>query len=163
MDVEAPEMKPGVYEVRAYFSTESAGIGLSYDYDIPKVLENFWMQGRDEFARPSLLVDWLELEGPVYASWPPPSHQRVLFDSPLREKEEAAYAKEVIAHFMPRAYRRPVQPAEVEAKVALFTKARAEKPSFIEAIKVPLAAILASPHFLYLVEPEGASRKNCAV
>ena len=60
MDVDATEDKPGVYEVRAYFSTESAGIGLSYDYDIPKVLENFWMQGRDNFARPSLLVDWLD-------------------------------------------------------------------------------------------------------
>jgi hypothetical protein len=55
---------------------------------------------------------------------------------------------------MPRAYRRPVQPAEIDAKLALFTKLRAEKPSFIEAIKVPLAAILASPNFLYLVEPE---------
>jgi hypothetical protein len=38
-------------------------------------------------------------------------------------------------------------------QAALYEKLRAEKPSFVEAIKVPLAAVLASPHFLYLVEP----------
>jgi len=154
MDIDAPESAAKTYEVRAFFSTASAGIGLSYAYDIPKVLENFWMQGKDEFARPELLIDWIELEGPVVASWPPPSHRRVFFESPNAEKDEKTYAREVIARFMARAYRRPVQPAEVDAKVALFHKVRAEKPSFVEAIKVPLAAVLASPHFLYLVEPE---------
>lgn len=154
MDVDAPEATPKTYEVRAYFTKQDAGIGFAYAYDIPKVLENFWLQGRDNFARPVLLMDWVELEGPLYASWPPPSHQRVLFASPGKDQDEKAYAREVIHRFMVRAYRRPVTPAEVDAKVALFEKLRAEKPSFVEAIKVPLAAVLASPHFLYLVEPE---------
>ena len=43
--------------------------------------------------------------------------------------------------------------AELDAKVALFDKVRADKPSFIEAIKVPLVAVLTSPNFLYLPEP----------
>ena len=159
MDVDANEKEPGVYEVRAYFTTLSAGIDLHYAYDIPKVLENFWMQGKDEFARPELLIDWVELEGPLYESWPPPSHQRVLFPDAAKASDEKAYAREVITKFMTRAYRRPVEPAEVNAKVALFEKLRSEKPSFIEAIKVPLTAILASPHFLYLVEPEAPQAK----
>jgi hypothetical protein len=78
----------------------------------------------------------------------------VLFDSPTKDKDEKAYAREVMTRFMTKAYRRPVKAEEVDAKVALFDKWRAEKPSFVEAIKVPLAAVLASPHFLYLVEPE---------
>jgi mono/diheme cytochrome c family protein len=159
MDVDAVESKPGVYEVRTFFSTESAGISLNYAYDIPSVLENFWMQGNEAFARPTLLVDWLELEGPMYANWPPPSHQKVLFASAQKDKDETAYAREVLTKFMSRAYRRPVQPAEVDAKITLFEKIRAEKPSFVEAIKVPLAAVLASPHFLYLVEPEAPQAK----
>ena len=160
LDVDAPEADAKTYEVRAYFTKQDAGIGFDYAYDVPSALENFWMQGRDDFARPVLLMDWIELEGPVNASWPPESHRRVLFDAPNREKDEKAYAREVIGKFMTRAYRRPVKPEEVDAKVALFEKLRAEKPSFVEAIKVPLAAVLASPHFLYLVEPEAAQPRK---
>ena len=154
MDIDAPEDQPVIYEVRAHFNTEKAGLGFSYAYDIPAVLENFWMQGQDGFARPELLMDWIELEGPLYASWPPPSHQQVLFDSPQRDQDEVAYATEVLTRFMTRAYRRPVQAGEVERKLALFQKLRPGKAGFVEAIKVPLASVLASPHFLYLVEPE---------
>lgn len=154
MDVAAPSTAPESYEVKAYFNTGQAGIDLEYAYDIPSTVENFWMQERGDFPRPELLVDWIELEGPVIRSWPPASSQRLLFDSPAREQDEAGYAREVLARFMPRAYRRPVETDEIEAKLALFKKVRAEKQSFTEAIKVPLAAVLASPHFLYLVEPE---------
>jgi hypothetical protein len=135
-------------------------VELAYAYEIPRSLENFWMQGKDEFARPTLLVDWIELEGPLHPQWPPASHRRVLFDSPNKEKDEKAYAREVLTKFMTRAYRRPVRADEVDAKLALFEKLRAEKPTFVEAIKVPLAAVLASPHFLYLVEPEAAQPRK---
>ena len=161
MDIDAPESAPKVYEVPIRFTKQDAGVDFSYAYSVPSVLENFWFQNHDSFARPTLLVDWIELEGPIHPAWPPASHRQVLFASP-REKDETAYAREVLTRFMTRAYRRPVQPAEVESKLALYTKLRPEKPSFVEAIKVPLAAVLASPHFLYLVEPEStaaASRK----
>ncbi|MCW1925025.1 DUF1592 domain-containing protein [Luteolibacter arcticus] len=154
MDVPAPESAPAVYEVRVHFSTENASIVLEQAYEVTRSLENWQFIGKDEFARPTLLVDWLELEGPIHASWPPPSHRRVLADAALEKKDELASARAVLTRFMTRAYRRPLRPGEVEAKLALFEKLRPEKPSFVEAIKVPLAAVLASPHFLYLVEPE---------
>ena len=43
------------------------------------------------YSRPSL--EWLEFEGPIYEAWPPKSHQRILFDSPLRESDPDAYVK----------------------------------------------------------------------
>ena len=46
--------------------------------------------------------------------------------------------------------------------MAMFEKVRAEKPSFVEAIKVPLAAVLASPHFLYPRRARGARRASRA-
>jgi mono/diheme cytochrome c family protein len=154
LDIEAPESAPRVYEVKAYFTTKGAGIELNYAYDLPSVLENFWMQRQDGFARPVLLVDWIELEGPIHDSWPPASHRRILPESGLRETDEPAYAREVLSRFMGAAYRRPLRPGEVEARVKLFTRIRGEKPGFVEAIKVPLAATLVSPHFLYLAEPD---------
>jgi hypothetical protein len=155
MDIDAPATVPNTYEIRAYFTPQDAGVAMAYAYDIPKVLENFWCQGNMKFARPELLVDWIELEGPVHPAWPPASHQRLL---PETKADEPAYVRQVLERFMAQAYRRPVQPDEVDAKCALFNKHRAEKPSFIEAIKLPLASVLASPHFLFLVEPEAAAK-----
>lgn len=155
-DVTALPSDPAVYEVRARFTTEKAGVKLSNVYSVPRVLENFWMQDRDAFARPELLVDWIELVGPMHSQWPPESHARLLFNSPNKDKDENAYAREVIRRFMMRAYRRPLDDKELDAKFALYRKYREQKPTFVEAIKVPLAAVLASPHFLYLAEPEAA-------
>jgi hypothetical protein len=142
------------YEFPVRFTTQSAGINFHYAYDIPRVLENFWCQSNDTFARPELLIDWFELEGPIYDAWPPTSHSNILFPSPLRQSNERGYAKEVLARFMRRAYRRPVAESEIAGKLALFDQAR-QGQSFVEAIKAPLTAILASPNFLYLIEPEG--------
>ncbi len=159
MDIDAAEADPQVVEVRAYFTTQNAGITLNYAYEIPRLLENFWMQEKPDFARPEMLIDWVELEGPIHATWPPPSHQWVLGPNAATETEEVPRAREILTRFMTRAYRRPAREEEVAARVALFEKARPEKPSFVEAIKVPLAAVLASPHFLYLVEPEAPEEK----
>lgn len=153
-DVDAPLDKPREYEVRARFTTEPAGLTIEYAYAIPRVLENFWFQGHDAFARPELYVDWFELEGPIHESWPPPSHRRLLGNSlPSKDKEREA-AKSLIARFLRSAYRRPVTAAEIDEKLMLYDLVRADSPSFVQAIKTPLIAAMASPHFLFLAEPK---------
>jgi mono/diheme cytochrome c family protein len=157
-DADGTVEKPKIHEFRTFLTTESMGINLEYAYSIPKVLENFWMQTNDAFARPELLIDWFEIEGPLFDAWPPTSHTNILFASPLHSTNERAYAREVLARFMRRAYRRPVTAAEIDGKLAFYDAARKEK-SFVEAIRVPLSAVLASPHFLYLVESTGESEQ----
>jgi mono/diheme cytochrome c family protein len=159
-DVDAPLSAPKVYEFRARFTTEKTGLRLEYAYSIPSVLENFWFQNHDVFARPEAHLDWFEIEGPAYASWPPPSHQKLLPDLPLAQSDERAYAREVLARFMRQAYRRPVKAEEIAGKLALFDRARKEKSAFVAAIKTPLIAVLASPHFIYLVEPDPAPKTS---
>ena len=155
-DVPATLDKPGVYEFRTRFTTESAGITLEYAYAIPRVLENFWFQSHDEFARPEAFVDWFELEGPLTESWPPASHQRLLTETAPKPAAERTQAREVLTQFMRRAYRRPVAAAEVEDKLKLFERVRGDSPSFLQAIKTPLVAVMVSPHFLYLAEPSAS-------
>ena len=155
-DVPATLDKPGVYEFRTRFTTESAGITLEYAYAIPRVLENFWFQSHDEFARPEAFVDWFELEGPLTESWPPASHQRLLTETAPKPAAERTQAREVLTQFMRRAYRRPVSAAEVEDKLKLFDRVRGDSPSFLQAIKTPLVAVMVSPHFLYLAEPSAS-------
>ncbi|MBL6763312.1 MAG: DUF1592 domain-containing protein [Verrucomicrobiae bacterium] len=159
-DVDAPKSEPKVYEFRTRFTTEKAGIKVRYAYSIPSVLENFWCQTGDDFARPEAWLDWFELEGPVYESWPPPSHRTILPDSTLANSDERAYARDVLATFMRRAYRRAVTAGEIDTKMKLYDAVRNDKPTFVEAIKIPLIGVLASPDFLYLAEPGPGSGGN---
>ena len=154
-DVTAAADKPDIYEFRTRMTQESAGITIEYAYPIPRVLENFWMQGHDNFARPEAWVDWFELEGPLYESWPPPSHRLVLGDAPQPKQDVRVAARAVLTRFMPRAYRRPVTATEVDDKLKLFDTVlkQTPSPSFVQAIKTPLIAVMVSPHFLYLAEP----------
>lgn len=150
-DVDAAETDPAIYEFTARFTTETAGISLKYDYALPRVLENANFQQDDRFPRPVALVDWFEIEGPIYESWPPPSHAKILF--PHRAKGgEQQHARAVIEQFMAEAYRRPVTGEEVAEKMRLYTAAKQAGLSPVEAIKRPLKAILVSPSFLYLAE-----------
>ncbi len=104
--------KPKVHETLTRFTTESAGVTFENAYAIPSALENWWFQEKAEFARPELLINWFELEGPLYDAWPPKSHTGILFESALRKTDERKYAAEVLAKFMRKAYRRPVSDDE---------------------------------------------------
>ena len=156
IDVDAPVSEPKVYEVRAWLTPVLNTVRVKHVYRIPRHQFSSYVRD-DDFPRPELLVDWMEIEGPMYDGWPPSSHKRILIDSRNKGQNEEAYARDVLANFMRRAYRRPLEDGELESKVALFSKVRSGKPSFEEAIKLPLMAVLASPHFLYLVE-EGSTR-----
>jgi hypothetical protein len=156
-DVDAPENEPKTYEIRAWLEPSPGNVFIRNVYHIPQHQWNWWAQREDEFPRPELLIDWVELEGPIYDAWPPASHRRILIDSPHQGKDEEAYAREVLTNFMRRAYRRPLRTGEVDSKLALFRNVRPVCTSFEEAIKTPLIAILSSSHFLYLVEDSAAS------
>jgi len=162
-DVTAPVAKPRIYEIPLRFTTERAGFNVEYAYSIPKALENFWFQGNDEFARPELWVDWIEIEGPIYDSWPPSVHRNLISETISRKADERPAAKKILARFMKRAYRRPVTDREIDQKMQLFDLVREESPSFIEAMKTPLIAVLVSPQFLYLAEPAEITPEASAV
>ena len=156
-DADGSKEKPKIHEFAARFTSESAGVSFDYAYSIPPVLENQWLQRRDGFARPELLIDWFEIEGPIFDAWPPRSHSKLLFDSPLAKSDERKYAEEVLAKFLRKAYRRPVTAGEIAGKIKQFDAARKDGASFVEAMKRPLIAALASPNFLFLAESSGAS------
>jgi hypothetical protein len=140
-----------VHQIRTRFTTEQAGVTFEYAYSIPRVLENFWMQGNPTFARPEAMISWFQIEGPLYDAWPPTSHTRILFQSPLAQNDETKYAEEVLSRFMRNAYRRPVSDDEVASKLALYQASR-KNSSFQEAIKLALISVLTSPNFLFLME-----------
>jgi mono/diheme cytochrome c family protein len=127
----------------------------------------------DPRARPSerdrnLVVDYVELVGPVDVkpADPPESHRRIFTVAPGPGRSKGEAAREILSRFAGRAFRRPVASEEVERFVRLFEVADRQGDSFEAALKVPLTALLVSPHFLFRVErdrtgpgadPKGAS------
>ncbi len=61
-------------------------------------------------------------------------------------------ARRTLERHLPRAFRRPARPGEIDRLVALFERFRAKGASFEDAMKATLKAVLVSPHFLFRVE-----------
>jgi mono/diheme cytochrome c family protein len=113
---------------------------------------------------PRLLLEKIEVEGPIQLEWPPASHKALFFagdEAPtVPTGDDSAYVREMWARFLPHAYRRPVTPAEIDAVTAVVDKARAqEQLSLTEAMRVGLEWVLSSPGFVFLSEPTGAELK----
>ncbi len=101
-------------------------------------------------AKGDIQLDYVEVTAPVYDEWPPASHNRIFVESSNR-KDEAVYAREVLAAFMPRAWRRTIDKNEIEQKAKLFQAVRPQCDSFEEAVVEVLATVLSSPDFLFVV------------
>ncbi|WP_299547290.1 DUF1592 domain-containing protein [Seonamhaeicola sp.] len=105
---------------------------------------------------PPLNVKSIELEVPYYPVWPPESHTAIFFDSDKKNNEEL-YAAEVLENFIERAYRRPLVDGELDKYFNFWKASRAGFETFEESIKEVLVAVLCSPNFLYMLEPEKVS------
>lgn len=99
--------------------------------------------------------DYVEVSAPVYEEWPPASHKTIFIESESRE-DELAYAREIVARFMSRAWRRDVTEAEIDGKIAYFVRIRPVCQDFQQAMIEVLATVLSSPRFLYLVQGDSS-------
>ena len=72
-----------------------------------------------------------------------------------------SYIREIFARFLPRAYRRAVEPEEVNDWVDWVLQAQKEyKLSGFDAVKEGIKAVLCSPGFLFIQEPTGDSEQT---
>lgn len=110
---------------------------------------------------PTILVDWFEVSGPVAKEWPPRSHTTIFFDQGEKAGDEEAryqrdgveYERDVFARLLRRAYRRPVNSAEIDGVVEFVEQARRSGTGFHDAVRLGLARLLCSPGFLFIQEP----------
>ena len=102
---------------------------------------------------PKLAIDWVEIESNHFPEWPTTQKQAILIDSTYRD-DEPTYVRDILRHFMTRAYRRPVADHEVERKAVLFENLRPTHASFEHTLVSTLTAVLCSSNFLFVAEPE---------
>jgi hypothetical protein len=103
-----------------------------------------------------IAIDFVSVEVPVFAQWPPASHRRVFPQPALANDDPLVSAHEILKSFMPRAWRRPVSDQEIQQKLQLFQRLRPDCNSFAEAMIEVLATVLAAPHFLYIGSVDSA-------
>ena len=111
----------------------------------------------------NLIVEYIEIFGPQRAGrGQTPSHQLVFFCQPGDGLSEEAAAGQIIERFASRAFRRPVQAAEVQRLTKLYGLGRQQGEDFEGGVKVVLTAVLVSPHFLFRIEQDPANPVNGA-
>jgi len=108
-----------------------------------------------------LKVQSFEIRGPFKTNGvsDTASRERIFTCYPKSAAEEQPCARSIAANLARRAFRRPVQDAEVDRLLQAYTAMRAGK-SFDEGVRGLVTRILASPDFLYRVEepPPGKGR-----
>lgn len=95
---------------------------------------------------PFLIVDWVEIEGPILLAAPTVAQQY------LPTSPDLAQARVSLARFAERAFRRPVKPEEVDRYARLVESELKAGEKFEPAVKTAMLAILCSKDFFYIVE-----------
>jgi hypothetical protein len=116
------------------------------------------------------VIEWVDIEGPLFEQWPPIGHQRLYGDlvmqpanpkTPARDlrvvsSQPEADGRRLLSGFLPRCFRRPVSDVEVEEYVELFKQQLQLGKPFDQALRVAYKMALCSPDFLFLHETVGA-------
>ncbi|HTW64368.1 MAG TPA: DUF1592 domain-containing protein [Bryobacteraceae bacterium] len=124
--------------------------------DLVKPFLRTTIDGLDIMGDPS--VDRLTVEGPLNPTGPgeTPSRAMIFICTPQNEKDDLPCARKIIAALVRRAYRRPIQDADLETPLSFYQRRRNSHGSFEAGIEAALQFILTSPEFLFRFEPDPA-------
>ncbi len=103
-------------------------------------------------AAPELRLYRLELEGPFYEQWPLPGFARFFGD--IRQDPAKEDLNRCLTRFASIAWRGPPDRQSLDRYLNLATSRLEQSGDFWQSAKLGMRAMLTSPGFLYLVEPE---------
>jgi hypothetical protein len=98
----------------------------------------------------NLWVPAVEIVGPINSASPdlPEAHRRIVTKMP-KPGDELNVAREILAPFAARAYRRSATDADVDRLVSFVSLSLKNRGSFLEGIQAAVQAALCSPQFLF--------------
>src|SRR5690554_5599687 len=97
------------------------------------------------------IIGGVKIDGPfaVTGLSRTPSREKIFVCEPESIEEERACAERIVAHLARRAFRRPVEQSDIDRLMPFFELGREGPGGFDEGIEHVVAAVLASPDFLY--------------
>lgn len=123
--------------------------------------------GAENYRGPGLVIQWVDIQGPLLSDWPPSSHTRLFGSLPQQRlpgnparfqvvsTQPLADAADILRRFMKRAFRRPVTDAEAEEGLVRVREELSAGSEFEAAVRAGLKSVLMSPQFLFLQERPG--------
>ncbi len=149
VDVHATRNAPQVYEAKIRTRGGSKRLAVAF-------LNDYYKSDDPDPARRdrNLVVESIEVQGPVESRPIPESHRRILFRAPKSDDDRVDCAREILERFASRAYRRPATADEVARLVGLSERAWSDGEPFARGIQLAVEAVLVSPHFLFRVEQD---------
>lgn len=177
-DIVTPEDRPILVEFQAHFPAGSHTLSIGNQVPGPSLLPRsgrdaqgqFFFTTRDRRAPwqmkltdaegkplwPFLILDWMEVKGPLSAGGPTVAQKEYLPSKP----GDLDSLRDSLNLFVTRAYRRPAHAAEVDRLMRLVQSEMAGGEKMEAALKTAMLAVLCSKDFLYLVE--GSADKKVA-
>ena len=126
--------------------------------DLIKPFIKTTIDGLDIMGDPS--VDRITIEGPyaVSGSGDSASRRKILKCRPTTPAQETPCARDILTTLARQAYRKPVDGATAGVLMDFYARGRKSGGNFDRGIESALQFILASPEFLFRVEPDPPSR-----
>jgi hypothetical protein len=140
---------------------------------LPPAIEKI---GAENYKGPGLVIQWVEIEGPLLESWPPPSHKAIFGD--LKQAKVASAndanrlevvsaqpmvdAERILRELAWRAFRRAVTDEDIKPFLSRVKSRLEQNYSFEQAMRVGLRGVLASPNFLFLRETPAIAGASAA-
>jgi hypothetical protein len=174
---DAPSLKPTVHEWTAPLEK---GDGVRFETETVRHAQ----KDIALYTGPGIAIEWVEVEGPLNSQWPPASHRVLFGDLPLHStpilektrkpgsgkktgvtgqetatvvsKNPSGDATALLARFLPKAFRRPATPGEVDRYKTIVETELKNGASFQSAMLEAYKTALCSHHFLFRVEQKGA-------
>ena len=125
--------------------------------DLIKPFIRTTVDGLDIMGDPS--VDRITVEGPFAATSPgdSASRRRILSCKPAAVAQEQACARQILTGLARQAYRKPVDTPTTDVLMDFYARGRKSGGTFERGIESALQFILASPEFLFRIEPDPAT------
>jgi mono/diheme cytochrome c family protein len=122
--------------------------------DLIKPFMRTTIDGLDIMGDPS--IDRLTVEGPFTRSGAgdTASRRKIFICKPATAKDEQSCATKILSALARLAYRRPVDNEHLNSLMDFYSRGRANNGSFENGIESALQFILASPEFMFRIEPD---------
>jgi len=146
-NVAAEQSKPAVYEMPLDLKAGRQTLAVRFPNDFYDP-NNPNPRRRDR----NLVVMNLKVEAPATQGGALPRSHRALIPSTPLPGQERSMAKSSLSRFMTRAYRRPIQEAEVEKLLKLFDQGFQRGGSMEAGMRLAIQGVLTSPNFLFRLE-----------
>lgn len=139
---------------------------LGINFDVGQVLpadgaggEGFDNAAETLFLSPMHAEKYLEVAKLAlgFANTDTRARSKLFIAKPDAVKTEDGAAREILASFLPRAFRRPVDPKDIDRYLELYRSARGKQEPFDRSVLFALSGVLISPQFLFRIEPKNTA------